>query len=102
MWGKIPTITMSEIGEENTIGHDLWYENETSLIWTKLQNSIISLNMAAWGTDLDRWILWKNMARTKTMVAVLQDHRRTYQQQHNMQYEVEETLLGGRTGREVA
>lgn len=57
--------------------------------------------MNGWGNQLDRKTLWMNMARTKTMVLVMQDHRRTTQQKHNMQYEVEETWLGT-TGQEAA
>ena len=102
MWGNIPKTIMREIGEENTVGHDLWYENEASLTWNKLQNNVVSLNMAGWGQDLERRMLLANLAKTKTMVVVLQDHRRTTQQIQNMQYEIEETWLGERTGNKAA
>ena len=49
MWGGVPRIHLRDIGHENTIGHDLWYDNEPAITWTNLQSNIISINMAGWG-----------------------------------------------------
>ena len=82
--------------------HDLWYKNEPNIQWNKFHSNLISLNMAGWGDELDRKILWTNMARTKTMVAVIVDHRRTTQQLKSMEFEAEETWLGEKTGCKAA
>jgi len=37
--------------------------------------SMMSLNMQGWGLDVERATLWSMLARTKTMIIVLIDHR---------------------------
>jgi len=101
-WGGIPTIHLRSVGQENTEGHDLWYENKPSIKWTNLQSNIVSINMAGWGEQLDRKVIWANMAKTRTVAAVLVDHRRNSEQQGSMEYEIEETWLGERTGCKAA
>ena len=58
--------------------------------------------MAGWGEQLDRKVLWANMAKTRTVAAVLVDHRRNSEQQGSMEYEIEETWLGESTGCKAA
>jgi len=64
-------------GKSKTKGHDLWYENPPTIDWNKLQGTVMGLNMQGWGEELDRSLLWGMLSRTKTMVAVISDHRLT-------------------------
>ena len=102
MWADIPKIHMQNIGAEHTLGHDLWYKKSEPIRWDKLHGNMISVNMAGWGDRADREMMWTTMARTKTMVMVLQDHRRQTGQINNMQMEIENAWLGEKSDRKAA
>ena len=74
MWGR-DNKTAKDLAEVNVVGTDLWYRQPPTVDWLNLQGLVVSLNMRGWGNEEGREGVWSAMARTKTMIAILVDHR---------------------------
>ena len=94
LWGNEEHTTRT-LAEINVIGSDLWYKQPPEVTWEKLQGLVVSLNMRGWGTEDSREIIWNTLARTKTMIAVLVDHRQhTHRQRRRMETEIATGWVG--------
>ena len=94
LWGN-DEITTSTLAEINVVGSDLWYKQPPEVTWEKLQGLVVSLNMRGWGTEDSREVIWSTLARTKTMIAVLVDHRQhTNRQRRRMETEIAAGWVG--------
>ena len=82
-----------------TQGHDLWHKPVAEIEWENIEGAIMSLNMGGWGEELERKTLWNMLARTKTMVAIIIDHRQT--KTEGIEYEMRTQWTGAGKGREA-
>ena len=94
MWNKCQQLE-KQLGQLHTIGSDLWYENPPAIEWKNLQRLIVGLNMRGWGDRTTREMLWNTLTRTRTMIAVLIDHR---QHTNTQRKQMEEEITRGWTG----
>ena len=94
LWGR-DNKTAKDLAEVNVVGTDLWYRQPPTVDWLNLQGLVVSLNMRGWGNEEGREGVWSAMARTKTMIAILVDHRQhTNRQRRRMETEIAEGWVG--------
>ena len=97
-WAKCNKSQTPITGE--TKGHDLWHNSPPNIEWKSIIGSMMSINMQGWGEPHQRNLPWQMLARTKTLAAVIIDHR---QYNHsNVEMEMVDRWTGVGNGKEAS